>query len=301
MATKLPYIAQIQAESHQQQPTRAALYHDLKKVLGMPVITFYTSFGPYVAPGIDNSDADTIESVLNTVDLRNGFALMINSPGGDGLAAERIINICRSYKPARKQFITIVPSKAKSAATMVCLGSDRILMRRTSELGPIDPQIMRVEGGSIKRFSLHNLVKSYDELFKRAEETKGKIDPYLLQLSKYDEREIADYRRVIEFSEDIALIALANGMMKGKKKSDIKNKIKMFLTPEETKVHGRPIYSASAKRCGLKVDLLPTNSKLSNLVYQLHSRLNNFTSVHTVKCIESETSSSMVSIGKEKS
>ena len=36
----------------------------------------------------------------------------------------------------------IVPDYAKSAGTLMALGADRIIMSETSELGPIDPQVI---------------------------------------------------------------------------------------------------------------------------------------------------------------
>lgn len=78
------------------------------------------------------------------MDLSKGLIIMINSPGGDGLAAERIINVCRSYS-GTGEYQVIVPGKAKSAATMVCFGASAIYMSPTSELGPVDPQIVIVD------------------------------------------------------------------------------------------------------------------------------------------------------------
>jgi ClpP class serine protease len=43
---------------------------------------------------------------------------------------------------------------AKSAATMICLGSNAIYMSKTSELGPIDPQVTIKEGEELKRLSV---------------------------------------------------------------------------------------------------------------------------------------------------
>ena len=63
--------------------------------------------------------------MLRSLDLAAGLAVMINSPGGSGLAAERIINVLRSYS-GTGEYWAIDPAKAKSAATMVCLGVCRI-------------------------------------------------------------------------------------------------------------------------------------------------------------------------------
>ena len=240
-------IAQVQAEQAQGHPTRAHLFAPLEEHLGMPVVTFFTSFLYPVM--IEDDDADMLESVLQELDLTNGLALCISSPGGDGLAAERIINVCRSYSKTG-EYVTIVPGKAKSAATMVCFGGSKIQMGPTSELGPIDPQL--AIGG--RRFSVFNIVESYEDLFRRAVKEKGNLEPYLQQLENYDEREIKELRSALALSDDIAVRALASGMMKGTDEAEIKQKIATFLSPQRTKVHGRAIYRDEARQCGLNIE-----------------------------------------------
>ncbi len=63
---------------------------------------------------------------------------MIQSLGWDPNAAEMLINTLLSKA---KHIRIIVPHAAKSAATMISLAADEILMSDTSELGPIDPQV----------------------------------------------------------------------------------------------------------------------------------------------------------------
>jgi len=78
-------------------------------------------------------------------------------------AAERMIQVCRSYSGS--DFEAIVPARAKSAATMVCLGSDRILMSPTSELGPVDPQVYNGAEPSQKTWvAAHHVITTYDKL-----------------------------------------------------------------------------------------------------------------------------------------
>lgn len=57
--------------------------------------------------------------------------------------------MCRSYS-GTDEFVAIVAGKAKSAATMICMGSSKIMMAAPSELGPVDPQIIREEDGQRK-------------------------------------------------------------------------------------------------------------------------------------------------------
>lgn len=283
-----PVVQRVMTEQNQGHETRQSIFIELEKELKRPVVSFFTSFRFPVM--IEDADADMLEGILQKMDLSEGLALFISSPGGDGLAAERIINVCRSYSK-KNEYWTIVPGKAKSAATMICFGASKIIMGATSELGPIDPQLTIPEGGTVKRFSAYNVVESYNDLFSRAVKEKGNLQPYLQQLANYDEREIKELMAALSLSEDIAIRSLASGMMENMSEKDIKKKIEIFLTPKRTKTHGRPIYSEEAKGCGLEIETKDVKDKFWELVYELYIRTNNFVSTKTAKCIESKNHS----------
>jgi ClpP class serine protease len=220
--------------------------------------------------------------------------LVINSPGGDGLAAERMVNVCRSCSQTGEYWV-IVPERAKSAATMICFGASKIIMSGVSELGPVDPQVLIPERNM--RFSVYNIVKSYETLFDKAvKDTAGNLQPYLQQLDRYDEREIQEFRQALSLSTDISIKILESGVMKGMERSEIEEKIKVFLTPEETKTHGRPIYKDEAIKCGLVIEEMNLGTPVCEFVHELHMRTANFTSTKVAKCVESREHSFLVSV-----
>lgn len=268
----------VKEEQLQDLSTRKLLYRKLEKLVGRPIVSLFTSFKYPVM--LEDSDAIMLEGLLQVCNFSKGIALVINSPGGMGLAAERIINICRSYS-GTGEYIALVPGKAKSAATMVCLGSSKIIMGKTSELGTVDPQLTITEKDKISRFSVYNVVKSYERLFENAVKEKGNLQPYLQQLANYDEREIAEYRTSLTLSDDIAVRALKGGMMNSMSEAEIKKKIGIFLIPEEkAKVHGRPISADEALNCGLTIDIKEVRDKFWLLLYELYIRLDNFVSTN---------------------
>jgi hypothetical protein len=293
----LPALVRVQTEQGQAHATRAHLFSELEVSLGRPVVTFFTSFRYPVM--IEDNDADMLEGVLRDSDLTNGLALCISSPGGDGLAAERIINVCRSYSKTG-EYTVIVPGKAKSAATMVCFGASKILMGPTSELGPIDPQIASdSDNRMIKRYSVFNIVEGYKNLFDRAvKEKRGNLQPYLQQLANYDEKEIKEFQSALDLSDDIAVRALESGMMKGDDQNTIRERIKTFLSPTRTKVHGRAIYRAEADGCGLNVEAIEPTEAPWELIYELYIRTNNFVSTRVLKCIEGRDHSFIAPVGE---
>lgn len=282
---KPPVLVNVNEERLQGHTTRKKLYSQIEKMLGIPIVSYFTSFHAPVV--IDDSDVKMMEDVLQKTDVRGGFALMISSPGGSGLAAERLVNLCRAYS-GNDGYWAIVPGKAKSAATMICLGAHKILMGPSSELGPVDPQVVETDddGTSQKVYAAHNLVESYQSLFNRATRTKGNLQPYLQQLAHYDERDIQEYRTAIDLAEDIAVRSLRTGMMSDKTESAIRKKIELFLSPKKTKAHGRPICRDEADRCGLTVEPMDAKSDLWSLIYELYFRLDSLVSSDYVKMIE---------------
>lgn len=288
-----PVMSQVLVERNQGPETRRAILLRLERSLGRPVVSFFTSFRFPVE--IEDSDADMLEGVLQKLDLRAGLALFVNSPGGNGLSAERVIRVCRAYG-GTGEYWAVVAGKAKSAATMICFGASRIVMGPTSELGPVDPQVVVVEGDATRWFSAHNIIKSYDELFGKATKEEGHLEPYLQQLERYDSRQIEELKSAQALSEDIAVRSLVSGMLQGLTEDQVKAKIGIFLTPERTKTHGRPIYMDEAMACGLNVSAEPAKGELWSLVHQLYVRTNQFVSTNAAKSIESKRHSFMVPV-----
>ncbi|MGA7725905.1 MAG: hypothetical protein WCA95_11550 [Opitutaceae bacterium] len=260
-------FTEIQKEINQTHDLRKPHLEKISKLRGNRAVVslFITFFGDYP---LMSKDSDMVEEVLSNADCSNGISLIIDAPGGDGLAAERLIQVCRSY--TKKDFETIVPARAKSAATMVCLGSDRILLSPTSELGPIDPQVYYEDGW----VAAYHLVKTYDELFAAAVSTTGKIEPYLQQLTKFDAVVINDLRAATKLSESIAVTSLKTSMLKGKDEVQIRKMIERFTNPELTLSHGRALNHELSKSCGLNIELMDLSSELWKEVWALYTRSN---------------------------
>lgn len=281
-------ITRLGHEITQAPELRKDLYRFIEGQLGSDhrVVSLFTSFKYPVI--LEDGDADMLEEVLLNTDLDGKtLALVLNCPGGDGLAAERIVNLCRAASDNR--FIVIVPKMAKSAATMVCLGANQILMSPTSELGPIDPQILiRGSGGMPDTYqAAHEIIESYDDLIRQANTTKGRIEPFLQQLNRYDARDIQRIKSAQKLSESIAVNMLKSGMLKSLSERRIRTKIEELTDPNKTINHGRPVFHDTAVQCGLNVALHQCKSKLWRAVWELYVRLNFLTNSSSPKIIES--------------
>jgi hypothetical protein len=74
----------------------------------------------------------TEDSKLEKIDL------FIHSFGGAGTVPWKLVNLIREHT---KHFEVLVPYKAYSAATLISIGADKIVMHPMAELGPIDPKV----------------------------------------------------------------------------------------------------------------------------------------------------------------
>jgi hypothetical protein len=263
----------VQKEANQHPELRRHLIQKIEELSGAKIVTFFTAFRRRDAM-ITDDDAEMLESMLAAEHNGGRLLMILNSPGGIAMAAERIVNVCRSY--SEDQFEVLVPHMAKSAATMICFGSSLIHMSPTAELGPVDPQVPFWTDGSDPDadepmwISAEEYVRSYDNLVDRASNGKAKrLEPFIQQLSRYDARYIERLRSIQKLSEDISIRLLGSQMMKGKSARTIRKSIEVFLSQTRTSSHGRMINYKEAMQCGLKIRRLDLQSELWHAAWEL--------------------------------
>ena len=283
-----PFI-KIVKEVNQTPEVRQELIKRLEKKMEAKVVTLFTTFTG--AGMITNEDAEMLESILSFEQDTQKLILVLNSPGGLGLAAERIVNVCRSY--SKGQFEVVIPHMAKSAATMICFGASVIHMSRTAELGPVDPQFhYKDDKGNEMPISAEEYVRSYEALLRDASDGKHvRIEPYLQQMQRYDSRLVEQLKSAQKLASDISVRLLLSGMMKGKTDEQIKTDIQVFLSQEKTSSHGRMISLDEARTCGLNIKEVDLQCDIWHIIWELYTRSNWMVSKKAAKLIESSESS----------
>lgn len=143
---------------------------ELEQKLDKRVISYFASeVGADSSSMINDEDVFIIENLLSIKSDKKDLVLILHSNGGYALSAERIIEICRDYcnrKNDDSKFIVIIPKKAKSAATIVALAADKVYLRNTAELGPVDPQFMAVgENGNIQIEPAYLYIDALENIF----------------------------------------------------------------------------------------------------------------------------------------
>src|ERR1041385_6238380 len=129
-----PQLAALQSEFASGDTVRQKLIAEIEKITKRKLLTYFSIYG-----SMSERDSRIIEDFLFSNNVTS-FDLSLDSPGGFTDAAEKMIKICRmrTGNDAKFDFRTIVVNQAKSAATLFALGSSKILLSSTAELGPVD-------------------------------------------------------------------------------------------------------------------------------------------------------------------
>jgi ClpP class serine protease len=124
---------------------RLKFYVDLEKLRGRPLIVYVTSARAGM-PGLMGADA--IPEFLDQLELLSSDTkavdLLVVSNGGDPIVAWRVITLLRERV---EKIGVLVPQAAYSAATLLAMGADEIVMHPNGNLGPVDPQILVKRSG----------------------------------------------------------------------------------------------------------------------------------------------------------
>lgn len=119
-----------------------SLIQQIEGLRNSRVITYLTSDrqGP-VNARIAGDIIPVISKQLRTIGKTPSIDLFLHSTGGDTMVPWRLVSMIREYCD---KFSVLIPYKAHSAATMIALGADEILMTDLSEISPIDPSTANV-------------------------------------------------------------------------------------------------------------------------------------------------------------
>lgn len=207
--------------------------------------------------------------VESSVDSNNKIDFFLHSFGGVGTVPWKLASLVREFS---KNFEVLIPYKAYSAATLIALGANRIVMHPMAELGPIDPKVgnefnpITPHGQSIginveDVASYINFVKEFvgirheDELIQALNTLTDKVHPLAL----------GNVHRFYAQSRMMAKKLLRLHMKQTEE--HIIEEITETLT-SKLFFHGHPINREEAKTIKLKVDY-PDN-ELEKLMWELY-------------------------------
>lgn len=261
----------------------------LHSLTGRSVILYSTAFleaRPVAPAELQISLADMqglMEAAANITEC--DLDLILHSPGGSAEAAESIVEYLRErFKHIR----VFIPLAAMSAATMVALSGDEIVMGQHSQLGPIDPQfiISTPEG---PRSAPAKAILDQFELAKEECRDPAKLAAWVPILRSYapglltqclNSRELA----VTMVSNWLERYMFANDVERGSKANVIAG---WFANYDNFKSHARRVGREKVAEIGVNVTPLENDSNLQDVVMSVHhATMHTFSGTPAVKIIE---------------
>ena len=117
---------------------RQSAIEELERLRGSRVIAYVTADRMPVGASIAGDAVRPFFDVLRAMGKVEKLDLFVYSGGGSTEVPWRIASALRKYADS---WHILVPFRANSAATLLALGADQIILGRHGELGPIDPTI----------------------------------------------------------------------------------------------------------------------------------------------------------------
>jgi len=284
-----PTFSRVLGEIGNSFPLRQRLFQKFREKTGRQLVSYVAILVGIPGTDINPVDIAGFADLLKNVSPSEPVDLLINSLGGSADVAEKVVELCRGQG---RRFRVIVPNFAKSAATLIALGSDQIVMSDTSQLGPIDPQFTHViRPGQAIFVPAHSIIKSYKELIERVN-NQGKLLPAdVPQLAGIDLAYIDVARAAIARAENLARTWLKKYMLFGRDQ-DAEETVQILVGSKPKYLsHGQVVNYAEARDLlKLNVEYLPPDDPLWEIIWELYVRSDMFChQTQQAKIFESES------------
>jgi ATP-dependent protease ClpP protease subunit len=133
----------------------SSLINEIEKALNLKLICFICH------QSITNRVAYRLNKIIRKMSGVETLGLLIDSGGGDIDATSKIVKLLRANC---KKFVAIVPFWAKSAATLLAVSADELILCKSAELGLVDPQVRDpVTGMWVPAHSIKEALKFIEE------------------------------------------------------------------------------------------------------------------------------------------
>jgi ATP-dependent protease ClpP protease subunit len=261
---------------------------------GRNVIAYYSGFlsKPRIeGTQINDEDKNGFMLCIHELKRNQGLDLILHTPGGDGAAAESLVDYLRSMFGTDVR--AIVPQIAMSAGTMIACSCKSIVMGKESSLGPVDPQY-----GAISAVGLLKEVKrAHDEILKNNQSALfwnpilQKITPSFLQRCEW----------AVLASDGFIRKTLAENMLARldatEQKSKIESICEILSNLTDSKEHNTHFQIDHCKKAGLEIVDLEADQKLQDLVLTLHHcYMHTLSNTPALKVIENHLGRAMVRV-----
>ena len=228
----------------------------------LPIIIYASNF---LNPALSKQDSSIgLDDVVGfseaaaSLDSGEEVDVLLHSPGGTAEATERIVEILRNRF---NKINFLIPHSAYSAATMLALSGNKIIMHPNATLGPIDPQFDGIPARAI--------INGFENAKKDLKDQGATVLPaYIPLLEKYSLHLFERCKDSEKLAKKLVSEWLKKYMFSDEKNitRKIKKIVNYFSDYEEHFSHSRPLLFSKIDFLGLKIER--SDMALSNLLWE---------------------------------
>ncbi len=217
--------------------------------------------------GVSTRDKFGFMEAVHDLD-KGSLDLILHSPGGDPDAATAIM---RYLREVGFDFIrAIIPISAMSAATMMALGCDEILMGHHSQLGPIDPQFTLQTPDGPRNAPAQAILDQFDRAKRECAESSQALSAWLPILRSYSPGLLSQCEQAQTAAEESVSLTMQKYMFKTLPADEAKQKAEKiaewFNSHKTHRSHGKPLLYGEVLEQGVNVKLLENDNELQDKV-----------------------------------
>ncbi len=235
------------------------------------VIAYITGDRQGLVTQVGDDSVGLIQEHLEAFGKQKKISMFLYTRGGAMMTPLRIVNLIKEYCDT---FEVMVPYRAQSAGSLLCLGADGIIMGKLAELTPVDPSTandFNPQNPVNPMLRVPISVEDVTAYLSLAEMQAGlksettKLEVFKALTSQINPIALGNVRRVWSEIRALVEILLKLHMTGEKERTKIPGIVKALT---ETYTHDYQIPRKEAKKIGLKVEA--PDEKLESIMMQLY-------------------------------
>lgn len=275
----------------------------VEEITERPLIVYATDFitpNPLKAQlagnlmSISLADKDGFDEVTRNLPNNSKIDVLLHSPGGTAEATESIVALLR----ARFSHIRfIIPNVAKSAATMLAMSGEQLVMDERSELGPTDPQMILTQEGRV----IVAPAQAIKDQFKMAQDDINgdpkKLPSWVPILGLYGPALLAECDNHLALAEELVSKWLEQYMFAGdpQAKEKAERIAEQLASHNKFRSHGRRIGIDDLQSLGANILDLRTEPVLHDAIRDLYTAITlTFAGTGAYKIVENSNGEALI-------
>ena len=247
---------------------RRKYINEFSKLRNRNVIVYYSDFlhdGKTNNISINDDDMSGFMTVVKGMNKSKGLDLIIHTPGGNGEAAEGIVDYLHSLFGNNIEIF--VPHLCMSAGTMIACSAKTVWMGSESSLGPVDSQY--------KNFiSVFNIKKEFETAKEELKNDPNSFGYWQIILSKYPEAMYYICQDAIERCSLITKKWLEQYMFADDENAKTKAEKIVKIINANNKSHGKHFNVNDCSNMGFKIKRLEDDKQIQDLVLSIYHACN---------------------------